>query len=177
MTTIPEWREEPITRHHDRQSFDCGDAELNTFLHRYARQNHDAGGAKTFLAVSVEGGRILGYYSLGPASVAYERVPDALGKGAGKYELPVFRLARLAVDRSLQGQGLGSDLVVAAGRRCLRAAAEVGGAAILIDAKNERVASWYESFGALRLLDTPLSLLLSLKLVASAIEKSAESPR
>lgn len=51
MSPAPEWREEPITRHHDRASFDCGSPELNTYLARYARQNHESGGAKTFVAV------------------------------------------------------------------------------------------------------------------------------
>jgi hypothetical protein len=47
-----DWREEPIGRNHDRQAFDCGVPELNDFLRRHARQNHEAGGAKTFVAVS-----------------------------------------------------------------------------------------------------------------------------
>ena len=46
------WREEPVGRHHDRRSFDCGVEDLNTYLRRYARQNHESGGAKTFVAVS-----------------------------------------------------------------------------------------------------------------------------
>jgi ribosomal protein S18 acetylase RimI-like enzyme len=65
----------------------------------------------------------------------------------------VFRLECLAVDRTVQGQGLGGQLLSAAGRRCLLAAAEVGGVALLIDAKNERVAGWYEAYRALPLLD------------------------
>ena len=45
-----DWREEPIGRHHDRKSFDCGSRDLNEYLNRYARQNHESGGAKTFVA-------------------------------------------------------------------------------------------------------------------------------
>lgn len=58
---------------------------------------------------------------------------------------------------------------MAAGRRCLRVASEVGGVALLIDAKNERVAQWYAGYGALPLLDTPLSLLLPLKTIQNAL--------
>ena len=57
-----------------------------------------------------------------------------------------------------------------AGERCLLAAAEVGGVAILIDAKNERIAKWYGSYGALALADTPLKLVLPLAAVRSALE-------
>jgi hypothetical protein len=43
---------------------------------------------------------------------------------------------------------------------------------LLIDAKNEQVAAWYASYGALPLLDAPLTLLLPLDLVAAAIKAS-----
>ena len=59
---------------------------------------------------------------------------------------------------------------MAAGRRCLRVAAEVGGVALLIDAKNARVADWYASYGAVPLLDAPLSLLLPLATISAALE-------
>ena len=49
--TLPLWHEEAITKAHDRKAFDCGDAEMNAFLWRYARQSHELGSAKTFLAV------------------------------------------------------------------------------------------------------------------------------
>ncbi|MCE1787531.1 GNAT family N-acetyltransferase, partial [Enterobacter hormaechei] len=49
---LPIWHEEPIGKHHDRGAFDCGDEALNQFLHRHARQSHEKGGAKTYLAVS-----------------------------------------------------------------------------------------------------------------------------
>ncbi len=63
---------------------------------------------------------------------------------------------------SEQGKGLGGQLLMAAGLRCIRAAAEVGGALMFIDAKDERVAKWYRSYGALSLDDRPLSLFLPL---------------
>ena len=52
----------------------------------------------------------------------------------------------------------------------LAVAAEVGGVALLIDAKGEKAAKWYESFGAIRLADAPLTLVLPLKTIAQAIE-------
>jgi hypothetical protein len=53
--------------------------------------------------------------------------------------VPAFRLAWLAVDLKFQGHGPGGQLLLSAGRRCLLAAAEVSGVAMLIDAKDERV--------------------------------------
>ncbi len=72
-------------------------------------------------------------------------------------------------DRSVQGQGLGGDLLLAAGERALAVAAEVGGIALAIDAKDAKAAGWYERFGALALLDDPLKLILPLSVVADTV--------
>ena len=112
-----------------------------------------------------------------------------INKGLARYEVPVFRLGRLAVDISVQGQGMGGQLLLAAGRRCLRVAVEAGGVALLrrsrggsagqvveaggvallIDAKNEGVAGWYANYGAVPLQDAPLSLLLPFKTIHAAL--------
>jgi GNAT superfamily N-acetyltransferase len=165
-----DWREEPIAKHHDRKNFDCGVAALNEYLDRFARQNHESGGAKTFVAVSSgESARVLGFYSISPASIEFSRVPAKLIKKLGRYEVPVFRLARLAVSLSYQGKGLDSDLLLAAGERALAVASEVGGVALAIDAKDEGAATWYARFGAMPLLDDPLKLILPLATIAAAI--------
>ena len=165
-----DWREEPIGRHHDRKSFDCGDEELNFYLRRYARQNHESGGAKTFVAVSeTEPARILGFYTISPGAIAFANVPETLTRKLGRYDVPVFRLGRLAVDRTVQGQGLGGDLLLAAGVRALAVAAEVGGVALAIDAKDRSAVRWYERFGAVPLLDDPLKLILPLAVIAEAV--------
>ncbi len=169
------WREEPIGRHHDRKGFDCGSPDLNEYLERYARQNHETGGAKTFVAVLPdEPTRILGFYSISPGAIEFARVPSKLTKKLGRYDVPVFRLSRLAIDLSRQGQGLGGELLIAAGERALAVAAEVGGIALVIDAKDDQAARWYERFGALSLLDDPLTLVLPLGAIAEAIKLSAK---
>jgi hypothetical protein len=173
--SLPDWCEEPIARKHDRASFDCGEPALNECLRRHARQSHDKGAAKTFLAISkLDGKTIFGFYSLCPASLEYSRAPEITRKGLARHELPVFRLARLAVNRPVQGHKLGGQLILAAGRRCLLAATEVGGVALLIDAKNERAAKWYASYGAVPLADAPLSLLLPLATVHAALESAGK---
>jgi GNAT superfamily N-acetyltransferase len=175
---LVDWREAAIGRHHDRKSFDCGSAALNEYLNRYARQNHESGGAKTFVAVSpAEPARVLGFYSISPGAIEWARVPAKATKQLGRYEVPVFRIGRLAVDRSVQGHGLGGNLLLAAGERALAVAAEVGGVALAIDAKDERAAGWYERFGALALLDDPLKLLLPFAVIAAAITTAEKRQR
>jgi len=178
VTDAIEWREEAIGRQHDRKGFDCGSPQLNEYLFRYSRQNHESGGAKTFVAVPMAAStRVLGYYSISPGSIEFARVPAELTKGLGRYEVPVFRLGRLAVSLSVQGQGLGGDLLLAAGGRALAVAAEVGGVALAIDAKDANAARWYERFGALRLLDDPMKLVLPLSIIAKAISSTEKKRR
>lgn len=174
MTASVDWREEAIEKHHDRKRFDCGSTELNEYLDRYARQNHESGGAKTFVAVPLsEPSRVLGYYSITPGAIEFSRVPAKLSKKLGRYDVPVFRLGRLAVDVSMQGLGLGGELLLAAGERALAVAAEAGGVALAIDAKDNKAAQWYERFGAVPLLDDSLKLILPLNVMADAIRIAA----
>ena len=173
-----DWREEPLGRHHDRKTFDCGSHDLNDYLERYARQNHESGGAKTFVAVSPAAPTcVLGFYSISPGAIEFARVPSKLTKKLGRYDVPVFRLGRLAIDRSMQGHGLGGGLLLAAGERALVVSAEVGGVALAIDAKDEKAAKWYERFGALTLLDDPLKLILPLGVIADAITATGKRRR
>lgn len=172
---LPEWHEEPIGKTHDRSAFNCGEPALNEFLRQHARQNHDKGAAKTFLAISqADGKTIMGFYSLSPASLEYARTPAIVRQGLARHDVPVFRLGRLAIHMPFQGKGLGGQLILAAGRRCVLAAREVGGGALLIDAKSDRAAGWYATYGAVPLADAPLSLLLPLATLQKALEASGQ---
>jgi hypothetical protein len=76
--SLPAWHEEPISKKHDRKSFDCGDSSMNEFLQRYARQSHESGAAKTFLAIDNPRNKaILGFYSLAPGALAYADTPES----------------------------------------------------------------------------------------------------
>jgi GNAT superfamily N-acetyltransferase len=164
------WREEALARNHNRGAFDCGVPALNRYLRRYARQNQESGGARTFVAVSREApDAVMGYYTISPGAIAFAKIPARMTKGLGRYEVPVFRLGRLAVSLEIQGRGLGADLLFAAGERALAVAQEVGGVALAIDAKDARAAVWYERFGALRLIDDPMKLVLPLDIIRASL--------
>ena len=67
------------------------------YLRKYARQNHESGGAKTFLAVAGgESPHILGYYTISPGSIEFARTPEAVTRKLGRYEVPVCRPSRRA---------------------------------------------------------------------------------
>jgi GNAT superfamily N-acetyltransferase len=173
--SLPAWHEEPILKRHDRKSFDCGDPSMNDFLQQYARQSHELGAAKTFLAIeSTDNKTILGFYSLAPGALAYTDAPETVRRGLARHDVPGFRLARIATHLRWQGQGLGGQLLAAAARRCLRAAAEVGGIVLIIDAKNERAAHWYADYGAVPLSGRPLTLVMSLATFAADLKAAGQ---
>ena len=122
-----------------------------------------------------EPARVLGYYTISPGAIEFPRPAD-LTRRLGRHDVPAFRLGRLAVDRTAQGQGLGGELLLAAGERALAVAAEVGGVALAIDAKSSEAARWYARFGAQTLLDDPLKLILPLSVVADALASSGACP-
>ena len=165
------WVEVAIDRRHNRNEFDCGVPELNDWLRRYARQNHESGGAKTFVATPARDSvDVLGFYSIAPGSIGFENAPQTITKKLGRYDVPVFRLGRLAVAKSMQGRGLGADLLLAAAARALAVASSAGGVGLAIDAKDAAAAEWYGRFGAMRLRDDPLKLILPFATIATALE-------
>ncbi|CAM5316741.1 MAG: GNAT family N-acetyltransferase [Rhizobiales bacterium] len=171
--SLPPWHEEAIARSHDRKGFDCGDDDMNAFLQRFARQGHEQNAVKTFCAIADDTpDRILGFYSLAPAAVEHDAVSAATTKGLARHNVPGFLLARLAVDKSMAGRGLGGQLLLAAALRCIRVTDEIGGVLMIIDAKGERAVNWYASYGAEPLKDRPLTLAVPLASLAETLKTS-----
>ena len=154
------WKVELLTRRHDRQSFDCGVSELGEFLRRHARQNADKDISRTFVAVAPGSSRVVGYYTICAGAIDFEQLPSVSARGLPQYSVPTATLARLAVDRSEQGKGLGASLIYNALRRLQRLADEVGICAVTVDASDFSVRDFYLSFEFQPLLDDDLHLFL-----------------
>jgi GNAT superfamily N-acetyltransferase len=170
------WRVEPLRRDHDRAQFGCGEPALDEYLTRFARQNQESGVTRTFVAVSdAEPARVLGYYSLAVGAIEKANLPPAAARRFPNFPLPVARLARLAVDCSQQGKGLGEDLLLDALSRSLRVADDIGIAAVLIDAKHERAKAFYARYEFDALPDHPLTLWLSLPALRRLFEQVREN--
>lgn len=146
---------------HDAESFDCGHKALNLFIRMHALPWQRAHISQTYVAVVQR--KIVGYYSLVVGDVAYEDAPERLAKGLPRYPVPVLLLARLAVDQTWQGQGLGAALVVDAMRRALQVSDIVGVRALLVHAKDEEAQSFYRHLGFQPFSEQPLTLFRLLK--------------
>ena len=106
---------------HDVDAFDCGKEPLDRFLQRYALVNQKAGSAQTYVVCRGEQ-RVVGYYSLAVGAVEHADAPGRVSKGLARHPIPVMLLARLAIDRSEQGKGLGKALLKDALLRTAQAA-------------------------------------------------------
>jgi GNAT superfamily N-acetyltransferase len=134
-----------ITKEHDPESFDCGVAALNEYLKQYALLNHQNRSSRTYVAMRE--GRIVGYYTLSNGSVSRDEVPPRVAQGLGRYPVPITLQARLAVDVSERGRGLGRGLLKDAVLRCFQASELVGSRAIVTHAKDQEARRFYERFG------------------------------
>jgi len=141
------WRIEHLQKRHDRTGFYCGVDELDEYLRRFAGQNEKGGISQHFAAVPEAGAaRVLGYYALSAGAVAFDRLPVGMKKRLPRYPIPVAHLDRLAVDRSMQGRGLGQDLLIDAFNRTMRAADQIGIHAIEVVAINDSARRFYRQY-------------------------------
>ena len=134
-----------LTKDHDRNSFDCGVPVLDDYLKKYALQNQKKHAARTYVAT--RGNRVVGYYSLAYGSVSLEEVPQNVKSGLPRHPIPVILLARLAVDSTEKGQGLGAGLLKDALLRTVQAAEIAGLRAMVVHAKDDSAKRFYEKFG------------------------------
>jgi GNAT superfamily N-acetyltransferase len=79
------------------------------------------------------------------------------------HPIGVILLARVAVDRSLQGQGYGRALMADAAVRTLQAADLVGARVMLVHARDDPAASFYERLGFIRSPSDALHLMVLIK--------------
>lgn len=127
----------------DRQSFRSGDEALDLFFHRYAGQNqfrHHVG----VTCVAVAKDRIQGFVTVSPGQLEAPTLPS--GRRMPPYPVPILRLARLAVDRAVQGGGVGRLLLRHTFELAERMRDEFGCVGVLVDAKPDAV-DFYRPYG------------------------------
>lgn len=167
-------RIEKLQREHDLEAFDCGQQELNRFLQKYALPNQYSDGAQTY--VGLVDTLVVGYHSLATGSVEQERAPARVKKGLASHSISILLLARLAVDRQWQGQGIGADLLKDAMRRTVTAADIAGIRALVVHAKDNVAKGFYQHFDFIPSPTDPLHLFILLKdlrkIVASGAYRS-----
>jgi len=157
----------------DFDGFDCGVPALDEWLKRFARSDQRAGASVTYVLSREQ--QIVGFYTLAPHTVESEEAPRRLGVGLPRQRpIPVILLARLALDRSVQGIGLGGDLLKDALARCAAAADDIGGRAVLVHAKDAAAAEFYQRYGFVPLEQNRNHLYVLIKDLRISIRHSFE---
>jgi len=160
---------EALSPRHDRTVFSCGVEALDRYLRRQAGQDTRKHVAATFVLVEEDRPAVLGFYTLSATSLRFSDLPEPTAKKLPRYPLvPAILLGRLAVDQSQRGKGYGRLLLIDALKRCVDAR-DIGWAAVLVDAKDEQTATFYEHYHFIRLGPGSLRLFLPRSTVASLI--------
>lgn len=166
---MADWTVEPFGKDHDRSAFACGKPSLDDFLRARVSQYEKRRLGKTFVAVPAGEKRVIGYYTLSAGAVSFEHLPADAARKLPKHPVPVVLLARLAVDASAQGKGLGEGLLLDALQRALDLSAGLGVHAVEVDALDESAAAFYRKYGFTPLLDDPLHLYLPIATVEDVL--------
>jgi GNAT superfamily N-acetyltransferase len=155
---------ERLAAHHVRAGFDCGEGALNDFLQRQAGQLQRRGFGKTYVALAEDGLTVCGFVSVSAGQVATRQLPEGLK--LPRYPAPMLRIGRLAVDARQQGSGIGQDLLAFALQLALEFSQQVGLYAVLVEAKDKKVKSFYTRLGFIETVDNPLCLYLPIATLA-----------
>jgi predicted N-acetyltransferase YhbS len=166
---MTEWISERLSEVHDLSRFDSGHESLDDWLRDHAAHADRMNTARTF--VFHEGdGRVISYYGLAMGRVQEEELPSPVARG-GPRVVTVVMVARLAVNRDVQGRGMGRELLWDAMSRAFSANALAAARAIVVDALDDRAASFYEHFGFIRVASVaPFPLRLAIKM--SSVERN-----
>ena len=159
------WEIQRMVRSHDRSQFDCGVAAINHWLRALAGQYERRDLARTYVAVLPGRSEVLGYYAISNHRVSHEALPADQARGLPPIDVPVVLLGRLAVDRSVQGQGLGEMLLIDALKRAENLAEQIGLRAVEVEAIDERAGRFYLKYGFMELLDDPHHLFLPMQII------------
>jgi len=162
---MPQWEIRRLAPDHDRAPFDCGNPAMSDWLKLRAGQFDRKDLARVYVASRPTGIIVLGYYAISNHRVCYEALPAEQAKGLPRIDVPVVLLGRLAVDRTVQGRGLGSLLLVDALRRAQHVSEQIGVHAVEVHAANDAARGFYSKFGFVPVLDDRQHLFLPMQVV------------
>lgn len=162
---------EPLAPAHITHDFDCGVESLNLWLQKHAAQAAAVGSARTFVIHDNEQDRVIGFHALTAASVTHDEATARAAKGMPRHPIPAALLARLAVDTTVQGRGIGAWLLRDAVLRTLSAAESVGIRVLLVHAIDEDARGFHERHGFEPSPTDSLNLQMLIKDIRASVDE------
>jgi GNAT superfamily N-acetyltransferase len=154
--------------HHNRDGFDSGKPALDIFLKTMALHNQVQGYTRTYV-IADRDFRVLGYHSLCAGMISREHSPRQVKGHQAPADIPVALLARLAVDRTSQGLGLGGELLRHACLSVLATSETIAFRAVMVHALDDDAAAFYTRYGFRQAKGLERTLLLPVKDIAAAL--------
>lgn len=139
---------------------------LDDWLKRRARANQTSGASRTF--VVAEDQRVIAYYALASGAVAAASATGRFRRNMPD-PIPIVVLARLAVDRTLQKQGLGRALVRDAARRVAQAAEIIGIPGVIVHAASAEAKAFFFALGFDESPFEAMTLMITLSDIQAAL--------
>ena len=130
---------------HDLSAFDCAEPTLDDWLRKSARDSDGRDITRTYVFHRGDG-VVVAYYSVMPYFIEREVLTKKQAGGLPD-RIPCYLISKLALDNSLKGQHLGSQLLASALARAAPAAAQIGGRYVVVDALNESARAFYLHHG------------------------------
>ena len=163
---------EPLAVTHNVEQFDCGIESLNLWIKNHALQAMAVGSARTFVVHDNDQDRIVGYHAIAAASITDDEAISRAATGMPRHPIPAALLARLAVDASVHGRGLGAWLLRDAMLRTLNAADSTGIRVLLVHAIDDTARKFYEHHGFEPSPTDPMNLQMLIKDIRAAVDRS-----
>lgn len=154
-------------------AFDCGDAAMNEYFHRFAKKNQGHMFGVTYVCICPPS-HVIGFYTIANTNIPRSGIPEQLLKGLPKYQdLPAILLGRLAVDKKAQKKKIGELLISHCLDICLHLTKICGARYIITDAYLA-MEGFYAKYGFRRIEGSPnpytVKMFLDLKVVRAAID-------
>lgn len=158
---------ELLTPAHCLGGFTCGDADMDTWVREKAQSSHKRGACNVHVCTHPDDG-VVAFFTLSNHVVRGVDVHDKHGRGLTC--VPATLLGRMGRHVSLRPKKPGAALLMEAFKISVLASNAVASRLIVVDAKGEQLAQWYERFNFRRTKTDPHCLTVKMSSARQAVE-------
>lgn len=152
---------EILTDGHDVSAFDSTQPAIDEWLRKAALDSDGRNLTRTYVWHRGDN-VVVAYYALMPYFIERETLTKRQARGLPD-RISCYLIARLALDRRLHGQRLGSQLLASALTRTAIGARDLGGRYVIVDAIDDAAVSFYGHHGFVPIPGRPDRLVLATK--------------
>lgn len=168
------WKTQPLGGHHDLSQFSCGVGSLDIWLRSQAVRADSSDTARTYVWTESGSPTVVAYYAITPTQIRREELSRSMTGGLSV--APGYLLARLALDRSLHGRGLGGQLLRDALEIIVAAASRAAGRLVVVDAIDDAAAAFYRHYDFRPVASDPHRLVMKVATARQALSPT-DAPR